>query len=483
MSNPSQLEKVIQEVYSSEKSYNESVSKCINNITKPLQILHKSGDIRIENPEFLTLFDKYAEIWRLSNGFLEKMNDYILSGKKISILGVFTSFKEDLVAKYFDYIQTYHHLAPIYRKERETNTDLDKFLKTKELIMIDTLPSFLILPIQRPPRYRLLLQEIIKYSDPQSAELTGLKEILNVICKAISDVDQRIEELEEALKFEELQAKISDFEVAKLSRHLLFEGDAAKFSRKTQQNRHIVLFTDCLLVAEPSMMRPLKVNKIYKSGEYNIIAFNDYPPFTNAVDVRQKEKSFRMNMKSPKEKEELIKGFNKVLEISKLTHHDLEMKLFAPVWIPDDLAPNCMVCKSKFTVINRKHHCRYCGKCICRKCFKNKIVLPGLGDDEKNVCTPCFEHITKMYVEHPEVSSEFLAKMMKQTQQSVPIVQQPSVSAPPASTQPSIGRSATLTPSSPPPVAPEATVSQPPSAPPAKSPYSDDDDYPTNPFE
>lgn len=33
-----------------------------------------------------------------------------------------------------------------------------------------------------------------------------------------------------------------------------------------------------------------------------------------------------------------------------------------PFWIPDNEAPNCMLCDVKFTVIKRRHHCRACGK-------------------------------------------------------------------------------------------------------------------------
>lgn len=31
-------------------------------------------------------------------------------------------------------------------------------------------------------------------------------------------------------------------------------------------------------------------------------------------------------------------------------------------WIKDDLVTNCYSCKTNFTIFNRKHHCRHCGK-------------------------------------------------------------------------------------------------------------------------
>ena len=34
------------------------------------------------------------------------------------------------------------------------------------------------------------------------------------------------------------------------------------------------------------------------------------------------------------------------------------------VWMDDDASDVCMICRSKFTLLHRRHHCRYCGACI-----------------------------------------------------------------------------------------------------------------------
>jgi hypothetical protein len=38
------------------------------------------------------------------------------------------------------------------------------------------------------------------------------------------------------------------------------------------------------------------------------------------------------------------------------------------LWHKDDDYPNCELCSKKFTFINRRHHCRNCGKVICDDC-------------------------------------------------------------------------------------------------------------------
>ncbi|CAI5756254.1 unnamed protein product [Candida verbasci] len=48
-------------------------------------------------------------------------------------------------------------------------------------------------------------------------------------------------------------------------------------------------------------------------------------------------------------------------------HHDL------PVWQNDSEVSQCNLCNSHFSLINRRHHCRKCGKIICGNCSNNYI--------------------------------------------------------------------------------------------------------------
>jgi hypothetical protein len=45
-------------------------------------------------------------------------------------------------------------------------------------------------------------------------------------------------------------------------------------------------------------------------------------------------------------------------------------------WIPDNTVSNCFNCQSEFSIINRKHHCRYCGKIFCNICSNFFIDIP-----------------------------------------------------------------------------------------------------------
>ncbi|XP_021750291.1 1-phosphatidylinositol-3-phosphate 5-kinase FAB1B-like isoform X1 [Chenopodium quinoa] len=66
-------------------------------------------------------------------------------------------------------------------------------------------------------------------------------------------------------------------------------------------------------------------------------------------------------------------------------------------WMPDQSCRVCYECDSQFTVFNRRHHCRLCGRVFCAKCTAHSI--PILSDESKSdredsdrirVCNYCF---------------------------------------------------------------------------------------------
>lgn len=67
-------------------------------------------------------------------------------------------------------------------------------------------------------------------------------------------------------------------------------------------------------------------------------------------------------------------------------------------WMPDQSCRVCYECDSQFTIFNRRHHCRICGRVFCAKCTANSI--PASSDEPKigredweriRVCNFCFK--------------------------------------------------------------------------------------------
>ncbi|KAB1671074.1 hypothetical protein [Gossypium barbadense] len=67
-------------------------------------------------------------------------------------------------------------------------------------------------------------------------------------------------------------------------------------------------------------------------------------------------------------------------------------------WMPDQSCRVCYECDSQFTVFNRRHHCRLCGRVFCANCTANSVPVPpdepraGREDSERiRVCNYCFK--------------------------------------------------------------------------------------------
>lgn len=80
--------------------------------------------------------------------------------------------------------------------------------------------------------------------------------------------------------------------------------------------------------------------------------------------------------------------------------------LTKPVWVPDSMSKECMVCSVKFTAFIRKHHCRRCGRVVCTTCSPHRMApnpqaktSQYLSLDTKKMermCKDCFKDMSSM---------------------------------------------------------------------------------------
>ncbi len=58
-------------------------------------------------------------------------------------------------------------------------------------------------------------------------------------------------------------------------------------------------------------------------------------------------------------------------------------------------ADACHICTAKFTLFNRRHHCRNCGISLCSTCCPYKDPLPHFGlTSPERTCSDCHDYLT-----------------------------------------------------------------------------------------
>ncbi|XP_053924506.1 zinc finger FYVE domain-containing protein 26 isoform X4 [Cuculus canorus] len=68
-------------------------------------------------------------------------------------------------------------------------------------------------------------------------------------------------------------------------------------------------------------------------------------------------------------------------------------------WIPDDTETICMVCKTeRFTMFNRRHHCRRCGRLVCSSCSTKKMAVEAGRDNLSRVCDQCYSYYNREHL-------------------------------------------------------------------------------------
>lgn len=114
-----------------------------------------------------------------------------------------------------------------------------------------------------------------------------------------------------------------------------------------------------------------------------------------AFELHSSIKSFILHCSELNAKREWMRDLTEVTDaLERRPNKTQQRELAAPLMVPDDWSEVCQMpdCDTKWSLINRRHHCRYCGKLICSKCGKYKLT--SKIDPErivKPVCKLCFE--------------------------------------------------------------------------------------------
>ncbi|XP_067939019.1 pleckstrin homology domain-containing family F member 2-like isoform X2 [Watersipora subatra] len=177
-------------------------------------------------------------------------------------------------------------------------------------------------------------------------------------------------------------------------RVLVGEGVLTKLCRKKPKPRQFFLLND-MLVYGNIVINKTKYNKqkLLPLENVRIQSHPDVGDLKNGWQIISPSKSFVVFAATSTEKTEWMAHINKCVQDLLNASGKTPSLETSPVWIPDSQARGCMLCSTPFTMLNRRHHCRKCGKLVCDDCSKHRWNFPQQSSKPQRVCNTCYKDL------------------------------------------------------------------------------------------
>jgi len=229
----------------------------------PLTYAANSSEPIISVAEVKTLFCGNVEvIFNISKellGHIEQRIPMWSPNQKIADIFVrmFPFFKG-----YFDYSKGFEASHSLMAQLNKTNPKFTKFLEERKNIVVSQrldLPSLLIMPIQRLPRYILLLEDLKKHTKEDHPDSTELVTAITTIKKIVADMNDTIKKAENTQKIIEIQSKFPHDNLDHLlTPHRSYVRDAPitrqNASKRKKKPGFLFLFNDLVILAKSNSL-------------------------------------------------------------------------------------------------------------------------------------------------------------------------------------------------------------------------------------
>nr|XP_046234377.1 FYVE, RhoGEF and PH domain-containing protein 4-like isoform X2 [Scatophagus argus] len=317
---------------------------------------------------------------------------------------------------YADYVRNFDQAMELLRTWTERSSafrNLIQDIQSLESCDSLTLQHHMLEPVQRVPRYEMLLRDYIKKLPKDNPDYELAHKSLQTISMAATHSNSAIHKAEGLKRLLEIYEMVGEEEVVNPANEFLREGRLLKLAARntSAMERHLFLFNNFLLCCTPKFslvgQRFTVRCRIGVDGMQVQQTTNEDHPYS--FQVSGKERTLELQASSEQDRDEWIKviqeaidEFQKKNETFKLASKELnveepieELGRRAPRWIRDNEVTVCMKCQEPFNALTRRrHHCRACGCVVCWKCSDNKVALEYDGNKLNKVCKDCYSILT-----------------------------------------------------------------------------------------
>lgn len=299
--------KVMAELIDTEKSYVDALNVLAVAFVEPLK-----RDLNV-NTKDLQVFQDLEVIKKLNTDFYNELKK---CSTEVQVCHLFRQ-RASSFRLYVNYINNYEQAT-----QKLTSPELKPFLrqcsqklKELELRQVEIL-SYLIQPVQRIPRYQLLLQEMLQNTHHTQKELKGfMEETIQQITNVAQFCNIKKSETQKIWRARELQNELK-LDLIRPGRSYVMEGKVKQMKTKTYTSeKHLYLFTDLLILVSKSRKIVMPFPFVDDDNKLNITieAQNDIV----TVTTRQPAKAMQIIFSDKKLQDLWLNEIKKLLTV----HH------------------------------------------------------------------------------------------------------------------------------------------------------------------
>jgi len=399
------------EVITSEEQYVSDMEALVACFVKPLeaeamQASQTGREPLLSSQEHSQIFGPVEQLLTLNRKILVEMKS---NGTDLNIGQLFSQYAP-FFAMYGLYAGAYTTGTTLLSNLKVNREPLEPWLQDaarSPMCRGLRLTDFLIMPVQRVPRYRMLLQEVLKHTEANDAEYSDLTVALTKIKEVATKINEFIADAEKLKKVVEIQrVGFGDLaEIVEAGRTHIMDEPLTKVCRSKNKIYQFFLFSDAVMyasergsVGETVLGGMYKLHRVIELKTARLVRDGHRSPL--AFCLQSPRKSFIIICISAEQKDKWCKSIqNAIDDLSMLTAPfddeggGRDSGVLAPVWQHDEEMKGCFSCSSEFTWYKRRHHCRNCGRVVCHECSNQKWRLKHISVKPLRVCIPCFQQL------------------------------------------------------------------------------------------
>ncbi|KAG7521356.1 FYVE, and PH domain-containing 1 isoform X1 [Solea senegalensis] len=336
---------------------------------------------------------------------------------------------------YGEYVKNFDRAMELVNTWTERSTQFKSIvheIQREERCANLTLQHHMLEPVQRIPRYELLLKDYLHRLPEDAPDCRDAQKSLELIATAAEHSNaaiRKMERMRKLLKVYELLGGEED--IVNPTNELVKEGHILKLSNKngTTQDRYLILFSDRLLYCVPKLR--LIGQKYGVRARIDVDGMELKETSSTAVSrtflVSGKQRSLELQARTEEDKKDWIQAIQVTIQRHEQTMESsrhltcslrdeestpphspscVELGKRAPTPIRENEVTLCMKCQEPFnSITKRRHHCKACGHVVCGKCSEFRARLSYDNNRANRVCVDCYVTLVGVFPSPAALSS------------------------------------------------------------------------------